>query len=162
MGRFDTILADTRKYGFTLVTLLLTANALITTTNPVADRVAASSVIIVLLLVLFLMDRYWWVMLIEAAARARELEPGLGIEITVQVAKGAHRTRNTLAATVVYGIFVAVAGLVALVTVWPSGSDAGRGIVIGATVVALVAITLLHRWFRDRLMEIELPSGVAA
>ena len=31
IGRFDGYLADIRKYGFTLVTLLLTASALVTT-----------------------------------------------------------------------------------------------------------------------------------
>jgi hypothetical protein len=162
MGRFDTILADTRKYGFTLVTLLLTANALITTANPVADRVAAAGVVIVLLLVLFLMDRFWWVLLYEASMRARQLEPSLGIAITHELGTAAYRTHNTLAATLVYGIFVVVAGAVALVTVWPSGSVAGRNVLLAATGIALILITITHVWFRARLLEIEPHFGVSA
>ena len=53
IGRFDGYLADTRKYGFTLVTVLLTANALVTTANAAVDRPAASIVVMVLLLALF-------------------------------------------------------------------------------------------------------------
>ena len=74
IGRMDSVLADIRKYGFSLMTLLLTASALITTANPVADRVAASSAVTILVLVLFLMDRYWWVLFREAVERATELE----------------------------------------------------------------------------------------
>jgi len=95
IGRCDSILADIRKYGFALVTVLLTANALITTANPVADHVAASSVVIVLLLVLFLMDRYWWVLLKEASTRAIILEGPLHFLVTAKLTEGAHRVHNT-------------------------------------------------------------------
>ncbi len=95
----DSVLADIRKYGFSLVTLLLTASALITTANPVADRAAASSVVTVLVLVLFLMDRYWWVLLREAVHRATELEKNPGMTVSTRLQRIALLSHNTFAAT---------------------------------------------------------------
>ena len=163
IGRLDGILADIRKYGFSLVTVLLTANALITTANPVTDRVAASSVVIVLVLVLFLMDRYWWVLLRNAAARASELEELLGIEISRRLGRVAVASHNTLAASSIYAIFVLVSCGVALVTVLPDGQSAGLWFLIGFTFAATMAIGLLHVWFEGHLpKEAGSPSSVAS
>jgi hypothetical protein len=153
IGRLDSILADIRKYGFSLVTVLLTANALITTANPVTDRVAASSVVIVLVIVLFLMDRYWWVLLRRAAFRASELEKGLGIEISGLLGSVAKASHNTQAASFIYAIFVLVSCGVALVTVAPVGQSVGLWFMIGVTIIAVLAIVLLHSWIEARLPE---------
>ena len=157
IGRLDSILADIRKYGFTLVTVLLTASALVTTANPVADRVAASSVVMALLLVLYLMDRYWWGLLRQAASRASELETHLTVEdgrtiqISQQLGAVAQRIGNTAAASAVYGVFILVACGVALVTVAPSHSTLGLSFLSGVTALALAAIFVLHRWFEARV-----------
>jgi hypothetical protein len=151
IGRFDGTLADLRKYGFSLVTLLLTASALITNANQVADRVASSSVVIVLVLVLFLMDRYWWVLLRNAVERAWELETMLGIQISRRLGEGAQASHNTLAASVIYGIFVVVAGLVAFVAIVPNWSWLGFGLLLLITASAVGAIVALHVWFEALL-----------
>ena len=59
IARFDGYLSDMRKYGFTLVTILLTANALVTTGNTPADRPAASIVVMALVFALFMLDNYY-------------------------------------------------------------------------------------------------------
>ncbi len=140
IGRMDSTLADIRKYGFSLVSILLTANALITSASPVADRVAASTVVIVLVLVLFLMDRYWWVLLRNAVDRSNTLEVMLGISIGQQLSAIAKASHNTQTASLIYAIFVLVACGVALVTVAPSGQVVPLCVMIGVTVVALEAI----------------------
>jgi hypothetical protein len=150
-GRMDSILADIRKYGFSLVTILLTANALITPTNPVADRVAASTVVIVLLLVLFLMDRYWFTLLLAAVARASELEVGLKIFVSRRLGDYSQKKHNTQVASGIYAIFVLLAAAVALVTVVPASQWAGLGVMLGITIAAELAILMLHIWFEDKL-----------
>ena len=147
----DSILADIRKYGFSLVTLLLTATALVPTANPAADRVAASSVIIVLVLVLFLMDRYWWVLLRSAVGRALDLEQGLGIEISSKLSKVAQASHNTQAASLIYATFLLVSGGVALVSVLPSGQSASLWVTIIITIVAVFAVAILHCVIEARL-----------
>ena len=114
IGRFDGIIADLRKYGFSLVTLLLTASALITSGNVVADRVASSSVVIVLIVVLFTMDRYWWGLLRVAVERAGQLEDILGMQLSKSLGEIARKTHNTRAATLAYMAFVVVALAVAM------------------------------------------------
>jgi hypothetical protein len=151
IGRLDGILADIRKYGFSLVTLLLTATALVPTANPAADRVAASSVVIVLVIVLFLMDRYWWVLLRTAVGRAYELEQGLGIEISSRLSKVAQASHNTQAASLIYATFVLVSGGVALVSVGPSGQSASLWVMIIIAITAVFAIVLLHCVIEARL-----------
>ncbi|MBV8528912.1 MAG: hypothetical protein JOZ75_11390 [Candidatus Dormibacteraeota bacterium] len=152
LGRMDGIVADLRKYGFTLVTVLLTATALITPADPVTDRVASSAVVMALILVLFLMDRYWWGLLREAAARASELEKELGgIVITQRLGAVATRISNTKAASAVYAVFVLVAFFVALPTVVSHGRPAGLAILLGLTCLALIAIVALHCWFEKQI-----------
>jgi hypothetical protein len=160
IGRMDSTLADIRKYGFSLVTLLLTANALITNTNAVADRVAASSVVMVLVLVLFLMDRYWWVLLREAVERAIELEIGLGIHVSYRLSEVARRSHNTGAASAVYAIFILLSCGIALVTVAPAGGRALLALIL-ITVVAGAFLFGLHVWFELLLPTRFISSRVA-
>ena len=151
IGRMDSVLADIRKYGFSLVTLLLTASALITTADPVLDRVAASSVVITLVLVLFLMDRYWWVLLRQAVERAVELEAGLGMSVSSRLSDIARRSHNAQAATVVYAIFILLSSAIALVTVALARQAWALWYMPILTVVALAVLRGLHVWF-DRLL----------
>jgi hypothetical protein len=109
IGRFDGYLADTRKYGFTLSTALLTANALITTKNDAVDRPAASIVVMVLLLALFMIDNYYWVMLRAAVDRAKKLETS-DQQISTVLTEAAHKSHATELVLAFYCLFVLVAG----------------------------------------------------
>jgi hypothetical protein len=161
IGRCDNTLADIRKYGFTLVTLLLTANALITPKDVLVDHVAASSVVITLVVVLFVMDRYWWALLKGATRRASQLEPDLNIKITGQLTEASHEVHNTSIATLVYFIFVGLACGVALVTLVPAGAWLGTGIMLCIGALALGIIFGLHRWFAGELQEV-IEKGLEA
>ncbi len=120
IGRIDQYLVDTRKYGFTLVTVLLTASALVAPGNPVVDRIAASAVVMVLLLTLFLIDLYWWILLRAAAGRATQLEQDSSGEhvpmvsgVLAERAKAAH---STWLGFVIYILFVGIAAALPIVT----------------------------------------------
>lgn len=84
IGRFDAILVDLRKYGFSVIAGLLSASAFlglfgITTSAtenaaPLAARLGALAAIQVLLVALFLLDTYYEVLLSAAVERAMDLE----------------------------------------------------------------------------------------
>lgn len=75
IGRLDTTLADLRKYGFSLVTLLITASGFLGEQRASAEQRAAAAVaIMVLVTVLFAIDRYYTLLLNGAVERALDLE----------------------------------------------------------------------------------------
>jgi hypothetical protein len=75
IGRFDSILSDLRKFGFTLVTGLITAGALLGSSTPTLDeRAAAFAAIMFLVFALFLIDMYYDTLLVGAVERALDLE----------------------------------------------------------------------------------------
>jgi hypothetical protein len=147
VGRFDGYLADIRKYGFTLVTVLLTANALVTPANSAVDRPAAAIVILLLLLALFMIDNYYWVMLRAAVKRAAVLE-GASNRISGVLRTQAHNSWATEVVLAFYGLFVLITALipvVALLTTKPVefGGIAVMVVALVAEVIAMVAVYLL-------------------
>jgi hypothetical protein len=118
IGRFDTILSDLRKYGFTLVTGLFTASALIsglssTTTAP-GDHAAVFIGIMVLVLVLFFIDTYYETLLNGAVERALDLEHAARqhVDLTKYLATNAARNGSTFATCFVYVGLLFTAGFV--------------------------------------------------
>jgi len=137
IGRFDIILADLRKYGFTLVTVLLVANALIPTpTNAVVNRVVAAIVVMLMLLVLFMIDNFYWALLLAAVKKAMELEtPGDHLTGRLSVkAQAAHATALVLAVYAMYVLITAGIAFAAVVTAHP--------IALGWLVALVVAVLL--------------------
>jgi hypothetical protein len=62
--RFDGVLADLRKYGFGLVTALITAVGFLgQTTVSSAVRLAVPTTIMMLIVILFALDRYYLLLL---------------------------------------------------------------------------------------------------
>ena len=135
IARFDTILSDMRKYGFTLVTVLLTANALVTSADPVVDHVAASIVVMALLLALFLIDNYYWVLLRAAVARADEIET-TGVRLSGLLGAVGRRAHASGLVLAVYVLFVLIAAGIAFVTALVARPIAGWGIVVVIVAVA--------------------------
>jgi len=75
IARMDTILEDLRKYGFTLITGLLTASAFIGAGTGRPDAgVAAYVVVMVLVATLFSVDTYYAASMSGAVERALDLE----------------------------------------------------------------------------------------
>jgi hypothetical protein len=145
IGRFDGYLADTRKYGFTLVTVLLTANALVTTANAAVDRPAASIVVMVLLLALFMIDNYYWVMLRAAVNRAKDLEVKHE-RITWKLSEQAKNSHATDLVLVFYGLFVAIAALIPVVALLSRKPIAVGGLlaVFAAVLVEAAAMFVVY------------------
>ena len=145
VGRFDGYLADTRKYGFTLVTVLLTANALVIPKDAPVDRPAASIVVMVLLLALFMIDNYYWVMLRAAVQRAKDLEVNRD-RITWKLSAQAANSHATDLVLIFYGLFVAIAALIPVVALLSSKPIAVGGLlaVIGAVLVEAAAMFVVY------------------
>jgi hypothetical protein len=75
IGRLDTIIADLRKFGFSLVTVLITASGLVGQQVPSSETKASVSIaLIILITVLFSVDRYYTLLLNGAVERALDLE----------------------------------------------------------------------------------------
>jgi hypothetical protein len=153
VGRFDGYLADIRKYGFTLVTLLLTASALVTPANSAVARPAAAIVILLLLLALFMLDMYYWVMLKAAVARAFYLE-GAANRISGVLKVQAQASLATEVVIVFYGLFVLVTFLIPVVALVTSGIAAVGGIAVMVVAVAIEALAMTGVYFL-----IERPTG---
>jgi hypothetical protein len=146
-ARFDGYLVNIRMYGFTLVTVLLTANALVTTGNPAVDRPAASIVIMALVLALFMLDNYYWELLRGAVTTTRALEDeapeGSAVHLAGQISATAANSHATELILAVYGLFVVVAAGIGR----NSGISAswGNALVAGALIqlVVMVAVFLV-------------------
>lgn len=156
VGRFDGYLADIRKYGFTLVTLLLTASALVTPANSAVDRPAAAIVILLLLLALFMLDMYYWVMLKAAVARAFCLE-GATNRISGVLKTQAQKSLATEVVIVFYGLFVLVTFLIPVVALVTSGIQAVGGIAAMVVAVAIEALAMTAVYFL-----VERPNGATS
>ncbi|HXD82485.1 MAG TPA: hypothetical protein VNU27_13030 [Candidatus Acidoferrum sp.] len=156
VGRFDGYLADIRKYGFTLVTLLLTASALVTPANSAVDRPAAAIVILLLLLALFMIDMYYWVMLKAAVGRAAELE-GSPDRITGVLSTQARASRSTDIVLVFYALFVLVTFFIPVVALVTSGVAAAGGIAVMVVAVALEGLAMAAVYFL-----VERPHGATS
>lgn len=164
VGRFDGYLADTRKYGFTLITVLLTANALVTTGNAAVDRPAASIVIMVLLLALFMIDNYYWVMLKAAVKRAKELEASHD-QISWKLSSTANKSHATDVVLAFYGLFVLVAAGIPIVALLAAKPVAVGGLiaVVVAMLIELMAMATVYllvehpelrfsKWFAEEVL----------
>jgi hypothetical protein len=167
IGRFDSFLADTRKYGFTLVTVLLTANALVTTSDKAVDRPAASIVVIALLLALFMLDNYYWSLLRAAVARAQDLEEkvdGKSIQLSGVISVRVAKTHATDLILAVYGLFVFIAMAIGF-TGGVTGSQASAGwlatlVLAGVIVLGVMAASFVivqndappSRWFYQHVL----------
>jgi hypothetical protein len=75
IGRLDSTIADLRKFGFSLVTVLITASGLLSQQVPSSGSKASVSIaIMILIAVLFALDRYYTLLLNGAVERALDLE----------------------------------------------------------------------------------------
>ena len=111
IDRFDKLIVDVRKYGFTLITGLLTASAfafvkLDSVSVPDAARVGVSLVLMVLVLGLFTVDRYLEIFLRSAVTRARALETALDFRLTRMISNVAEGAETSTWATWLYTFFM--------------------------------------------------------
>lgn len=75
IGRLDATIADLRKFGFSLVTVLITATGFLGQQVPsLESKISVSIAIMILIAVLFAIDRYYTLLLNGAVERALDLE----------------------------------------------------------------------------------------
>jgi hypothetical protein len=127
----DEHLHDLRKYGFTFVTALLTAESFLIpskspdpisgTILPPEIKIAVLGVTLVLIIALQLMDRYYQVLQDAAATRALVLERALNLELTEVITLRFNRYHVKRYAIAIYGLFVfgvVVLGWAVLFPIW--------------------------------------------
>lgn len=140
IGRLDSALEDLRKYGFTLVTGLLTAGGIAgsTASADTATQVvpAAALIVMVLVLGLFAVDMYYQVTMSGAIERALDLEAQTEppVRVTRYISGNVERTRVIFAIPVVYTVFLGTAAALAWFV---------RGAHNGAIVVVAVIVFLI-------------------
>jgi hypothetical protein len=143
IGRVDGSLEDLRKYGFSLITTLLTASGIaagVTHTGSVLP--VAAGTIIFLVLVLFGLDMYYYVVLSGAVERSMDLEVASTqrVRITTTISGYATSTHSVTAVFVMYSVFVGLATFVGFV-----GGDTTAHIVL--PIVGPVAfLVMLGYW----------------
>ncbi len=75
IGRLDATIADLRKFGFSFVTVLITASSFLGQQVPsLESKISVSIAIMILIAVLFAVDRYYTLLLTGAVERALDLE----------------------------------------------------------------------------------------
>jgi hypothetical protein len=147
IGRFDTILVDLRKVGFSLITTLLTASAFFGFVAPPLDaRAAAILAIMVLIAVLSAVDNYYEVLLSGAVERALDLEVRASppICLTKYLARNTHNTKAVMVTWLLYCILlIAATGLGLL-----AGISAGSipAVIAVAAVGVVLALLMILNW----------------
>ena len=75
IARLDSVVADNRKFSFSLVTILITASGFLGQKEPTGTAIRSVAVAIMILIVaLFAVDRYYTLLLSGAVERALDLE----------------------------------------------------------------------------------------
>ena len=126
IGRFDNILVDLRKFGFTVCTTLLTADTFLSAgAGGDASQVGSMAVIVTMVLVdaLFALDMYYQSLEYGAVRRAVDIENQIGrpIQITKYLCRNVRLTHTGKVTMVLYLALIFAAGGIAL-AVRPVGS----------------------------------------
>ena len=114
IGRFDEYLLNLRRYGFTLATIMIGADAYLSTSMDILPWAKAGAAIVVMILIfaLFLLDQRVKLLQDIVLMRAAELEDSLGTQLST-LRRDAGQTwhiKHTGLATYIF--FLAAAGIV--------------------------------------------------
>lgn len=152
IGRFDSIIADTRKFGFTLATGLLTANALVGGSGHATASTVGAVVVEALVFALYLLDRYYWVLLREAVNRATYLEVNKlpQLHLTRLLSDISQATLADVAALAVYVAFLIAAAALPLLLVGPKFGPIYW--TLGFGVLLVIAMVGMYFW-SDRVLD---------
>ncbi|MEM7188729.1 MAG: nucleoside 2-deoxyribosyltransferase [Pseudomonadota bacterium] len=150
LAGFDKSLQDLRKYGFSLVTVLLGSSGFLYATTEkvtVAPIIVLGVQIALLLLIynLFLQDRVQQVFIRSTVLRALELERRLGLKLTFQIAYWSEKTETaTWGITLYFGFCIANSALAIVGFIDREPAVSWLWFVLSGT---LGAFTLLGIWF---------------
>lgn len=151
IGRFDNYLVDLRKYGFTLITGLSTANYFWfhrpvdpssgkcpTAAEVFPTEAGVALVLTLLIAALFVVDRSYEVLLHAAVKRGIELETTCDAALTTRLSKVASRAKTDTWAAVIYGLFMLVAQIPWVLSSNAIDAKILRAILVAATLTILV------------------------
>jgi hypothetical protein len=154
IAAFDDRLDSLRRYGFTFITGLLTAQSLLesnlilgtpstaTNTVPPSVKVAVITATMILIVALRLLDRGYIIQQKAAINRAITIEKSaksLNIELTKTIRDAYHQDKLWVFVPILYGLFAGAAGLLGMFLItdviwaeyWTIGVTVGAGICIG-------------------------------
>lgn len=169
IDRFDKISADLRKYGFSLITFLITASSIAFEAtglkSPLPLLIAPFSIMI-LICGLFLADRYYEVLLLACVLRSRQLEDTsqeileryfsgnvyLRLNLTTFLEDNVQKTNARLFSFLIYLLFLAASFLMGLFSLIAYFQQKGQPlfmlylVVLGAFgLVTLVFLIVINR-----------------
>lgn len=116
LERFDAILVDLRKFGFGLVTILLSANGYLFVQTGVGDLAIVGIFVALTLLIvgLFRVDRVHQVFIRAAVLRAVEIEQQSRMGLSYEIARWSERTGTATWGHILYFFFGVAAYVLAL------------------------------------------------
>jgi len=166
IGRFDTLIGELRKYGFTLITGLLTATSFWFSNDaqraegiPTSIEAAVAIVLTFLIVALFVVDRSYEVLLWAAVVRGSELEQRLDFKVTQKLSEFGKKANADTWAAKTYGLFV-LAAQVPWVLSWLKLPFAAR---LAVLVIAICGMAgFAYRYHRDskrHMEELVMPLG---
>lgn len=177
VGRFDEYLLNLRRYGFTLATILIGADAYLSMTEGVSPlaKAGAAAAVMLLIFALFLLDQHVKALQRTALSLATNLERQLGMGAQSAgegSTDGAHKSLSELqqevansrqvthGGTPIYFLFLIVTGglgSVAVLTTKNVGAPDKWGSLVAVTLICLFlcAGSLLYNWrVRNALSDI--------
>ena len=170
IGRFDEYLLNLRRYGFTLGTILIGADAYLSISQDVLPwaKAGAAAAVMLLIFALFLLDHHVKTLQWTALRRATELEKelGLGSKSLSELRQDATNSwQMTHGGTPIYFLFLVVTGGVGITAVLTMRPDEvvslGPLLAVVLVCVTLCGVTPFYNWWATRKMEDLLrPRGV--
>jgi hypothetical protein len=164
IGRFDAILVDLRKLGFSFITGLLAAGSFLSVSNASASqagvigpliRVVPFMILMLLTLALSLLDNYFEALLNGAVERALDLEAQMDppVRVSKYITVNAMETGATRWLQILYRIFIGIAAGLGLLAAWegsPNPEAAGSISVLLITIWLLLDKWRAENWDRVR------------
>jgi hypothetical protein len=153
ISRFDQIIVDLRKYGFSIITGLLTADTFFLIKAgeaPVWQKVGLYVVLAVLIYALFSVDRCFEIFLRGAVERANELEKRHGMGLTQVISDKSLLANTDTWGKHVYSLFVIAAAVPSIASILNPVKDAPAPglapilLIVGLVLLFLALILVYH------------------
>jgi SAM-dependent methyltransferase len=163
IGRFDEYLLNLRRYGFTLATIMIGADAYFVGSDDMPSWVKAGAVIVVMMLIfaLFLLDEHIKILQGAAVERASKIESNLGLNLSVSLQRTNKARVVRHSGTLTYLFFLAAACTIGTVSVITTTLQEGESSVIYCYIplasvivvfLALFVLTPYYDWSTRRVV----------
>ncbi|MEW5922684.1 MAG: hypothetical protein AB1746_01715 [Candidatus Zixiibacteriota bacterium] len=154
--RFDKTVIDLRKYGFTLITTLITAGTYFfakSETIAPLEKAAASFVITVLIFALYTIDRCNENFIRGAVKRAEQIEDKLEMGLSKSISIYSKRAETDTRGILLYILFVISSAIPVMAGTDPDNPHSIRLAIVYGTIVFMFIAALWDRFEISRLSE---------